>query len=422
MIDGSEDVFAVLVVAEMVEELEAISRLESTAKARSIHKDARGVLFLHADLGQSRARVLLGVLAGEVVDFELARIISFRGITGQIDIGILEIEILQYVFPRPNLLAVGPFGDGNAFWIRAETSLLIESALVKMSGLIPDYQLVLFFSVAEIVENTIFLHQTRDKIEIGLAVLHTVFAFVRRLLDAVRQLDVCGFVAVLGENLLQNIHACPVLENPAVALAGEKPERRHECRKVLDEGHRFPVLWNNDGTTLSKRAENAVDLTKGFVLMNKCNRGGLPDDRFEIYGGIRGEHHEIKVEETGNSFMTSEAPQEEIVIAQVCALDADQAVLLRKIRQLPPPGSANESEFDTNRAHDRHMVLCVDLARHARPEINSFYDAPVSSQTQSTAGKFSIVYRGQQVHADTLMRGIQRKTKRAGFGVGVHSA
>jgi hypothetical protein len=57
--------------------------------------------------------------------------------------------------------------------------------------------------------------------------------------------------------------------------------------------------------------------------MNKGNRGGVPYDRVEVYGTIRGEHHEIKVEETGNSLMASEAPQEEIIIPQVCALDAD---------------------------------------------------------------------------------------------------
>src|SRR5215469_14819256 len=100
----------------------------------------------------------------------------------------------------------------------------------------------------EVIEDSVLLHQAGDEIEISLAVLHAVFAWLK--VTGERQFEI-GEAAIL-EHLLNNVGDCHVLKDPTICAAGEEPQPRDNLHLVVGEA--------NLRTGLRKSADEAVDV------------------------------------------------------------------------------------------------------------------------------------------------------------------
>ena len=81
-------------------------------------------------------------------------------------------------------------------------------------------QMVLAVFVGEVEVDALFFHQPTDEIEVGLAVLDTVFAFG----IAANQFFFDVVEALVAEHLLDDGRDVEILENSAVGGAGQKPQ------------------------------------------------------------------------------------------------------------------------------------------------------------------------------------------------------
>ena len=94
--------------------------------------------------------------------------------------------------------------------------------------IVREHQCVLVFSLFEEIENAFVLEQPRDKVEVGLTVLHTILA---RLIGALEFELVIG-EAPVREDLFDDVGHRFVLEDTAVGIEGEEPKPWHHLGLV----------------------------------------------------------------------------------------------------------------------------------------------------------------------------------------------
>ena len=188
----------------------------------------------------------LGVAAGKVVELE-------RVITGDLELvadstglhrverrldrlqvlpGQLEALIPESVLAGSDLLALRPATDAI---LLSEPSFdhLVDGRRrarhVRVAhGGVGDDHLVAAIGVGEVVVNPFFLHDPAGEVEVGLTVLNAVVAWFVGPLELV-------FDARAGEHLLEDVGHCDLLEDPALGLAGQKPELGDNLREIAGE-------------------------------------------------------------------------------------------------------------------------------------------------------------------------------------------
>ena len=101
---------------------------------------------------------------------------------------------------------------------------------------------MIFLVVLEKVENAFRLCQTRNKIQIGFAVLDTIVHFFVATLQP--EFESVRSDAGFGQNLLDNSFDVLFLEDAAVLRQGEQPEGRYQCGFVQKKSPVLPVCQN----------------------------------------------------------------------------------------------------------------------------------------------------------------------------------
>src|SRR5215510_9754251 len=81
----------------MVSQIETVTGRKSRACARPVDDYLRGLLFFNSQADQSFALAFIAILAGIIVNLELALVLARDG-RGQIQRRLLEVEISQRVF------------------------------------------------------------------------------------------------------------------------------------------------------------------------------------------------------------------------------------------------------------------------------------------------------------------------------------
>src|SRR5262249_30750706 len=92
----------------------------------------------------------------------------------------LEVVVCLRPGSGPEFFLVIPFGHHILVVDRSSVEIVtcrfLSRTRVMSGGVISEYQDVLLFLVAEVIEDSFFFHQPRHKVEISLSILHAVFA------------------------------------------------------------------------------------------------------------------------------------------------------------------------------------------------------------------------------------------------------
>src|SRR5229473_6371622 len=126
------------------------------------------------------------------------------------------------------------------------------------------------------IEDAVLLHQARDKIESGLAILDNIFALgVAALGEVLKILE-----AVILKHFLDDLGDSFLLENLTVGGAGEKPEPRNDFGTVIAEA----IVAAHAG----KAADVTIPVTLVFAGMVDLERHLFTDNVFERDGMVFG--------------------------------------------------------------------------------------------------------------------------------------
>src|SRR5262249_35605524 len=139
---------------------------------------------------------------------------------------------------------------------------LTGTILVNRRGVGKNQRMSLIV-VLEVIKDPALLHQTGDKVEISLAVLHAEFTRLIVPLQLIR--EVTGEAAIV-EDLCDDIRNTHILENAAISMPCKEPEPRHAFGFIISE----PGI----GAGLPKAADEAVNIADRVVRLN--NRYGHP--------------------------------------------------------------------------------------------------------------------------------------------------
>ncbi len=150
--------------------------------------------------------------------------------------------------------------------------------------------------VLEEIKDAELLHQPGNEVEVGLPVLNAILQLVVRAGEAALVLD-----SAIVEDRLDDLGDILVMEDPAIGVAGQKPELGHHLQFVA--GH--VALFAGAG----KVAHDAIEVTLGIVNLQDIDGDGLADDGGEIDGRVFRQRSEVKVEQARNGFVAGEPGQ-----------------------------------------------------------------------------------------------------------------
>src|SRR5262245_7231496 len=183
--------------------------------------------------------------------------------------------------------------------------------------------------VLEEVKDSLFFHQPRDEIEIGLAVLYAIFA---RLEGAVKAVGEIG-EAVLLENFRDDVGHGEVLKNAAIAGAGQSPEPGDERGVIRGENSGGRSAFKRRRASLRERADDPVEVARRPVGEENGDRRLLADYRIELNRAVFGVHRQLKMKWPGDPLFAVEALQQQFIHAER-RVNSDKPVVLCVCRQL----------------------------------------------------------------------------------------
>ena len=155
--------------------------------------------------------------------------------------------------------------------------------------------------VLEEVVDTLLLHQPADEVEVGFAVLDTVFE--RTVLGRQRVFEIGK--TFVTEDLLDDVGNRHLLEDAAIRLAREEPEPRIDRRRVTH------VITVTPG--LAEIADVAVEVTDAAVRQVQFDRQILAEHVVEGEIFFRAEEFELVLEESAQFFVRIHSLEEQIL-------------------------------------------------------------------------------------------------------------
>src|SRR4029077_3203370 len=223
----------------MLVQVKLVTGSEGAAVAGAGDQVVQGLFFFHADFGGGVAFGFLDVNSGVIVDFIFSVAANFGDglhIGHQGSVGSLEIIVGQSVLAGPELLLGGPvvhnvFVRDEATGGVVEAHFVLDGTVFVYLGLVGEDQLVRTLIVLEEIEDAVFLHQARDKVEGGLAILNDVFTLRVTALGAVLEI----LEAVVLKNFLDDFGNGFLLEGLAVGGAREEPEPGNNFSAIVAE-------------------------------------------------------------------------------------------------------------------------------------------------------------------------------------------
>src|SRR5262249_620741 len=147
-------------------------------------------------------------------------------------------------------------------------------------------------------------HQSRNKIEIRLPILHTVIAWGETAIQA--ELEILK--SEVAKDLLNDVGNCFVLEDPAIGRARQEPQPRHHLSAIRGEP---PVLC-----PLRQSADEAIPVTLSAFRVEDAQRDILSDKVLKVDGIVLREQIEIEMKQLGNRFGSGEAAQQQTVLTE----------------------------------------------------------------------------------------------------------
>ncbi len=275
----------------MVGEVELVSGREGPANAGTMGDKVTRFLFLHAQLGEGRSISASSIFSGIIKDFETGVAPDgdygrFRG--QQTGGGSREVIVGQRIFAGPQLLLDIP-GVDDVVRIESAAHQVVSGAFLPRArfvdaGGVGDHHRMLPHFMLEEVEDAILLHEPRDEIEVGLAVLDAVLH--RRVAAVEREVEVLK--AAVLKDLLQDVANFLVVEDFAVRIAGQRPGPGNDFHLVMDE--------IRVGTTLRKVAYHAIEVARGVVRLRYRDGYVLADDLGKVDWALFGEQVEMEAE------------------------------------------------------------------------------------------------------------------------------
>src|ERR1700733_3602514 len=173
--------------------------------------------------------------------------------------------------------------------------------------------------MVEVVKDAELFHQARDEIERRFAILHAIFELRITILETEPKILEVKEI----KHLTDDVRHGQVLKNPAVGLAGQKPEPGDDLSAVVGE---YPRV----GFALRKTADVSADVARRAVGKMKSNRDFLADNIRERNGIVlEGEKIQFIAEQTRNSFVPRQLLQQENILPQR-SVDGNQPVILTK--------------------------------------------------------------------------------------------
>src|SRR3974390_3107912 len=238
-------------------------------------------------------------------------------------------------------------------------SRVLGAGLMDAAGIGKNH-CVLAILVFEKVKDAVLLHEPRDKIEIGFAILDAVFAGVisggKRQFVVVEAPTLEDFFNDLGDGL--------ILKDAAVGDASEEPKPGYDLHLIVGEAL--------VGAALRKAADEAVEVARGVVCLGDSNRDLLTDDVLKGDGVLVRSQVQMKGEEAGNAFASGEALQEEDILAEG-GINGNQPILLCVGHTFTPGaigtrsgtrhshGCVNASSMNRLNAHPRRCYRVLQL-------------------------------------------------------------
>ncbi len=273
----------------------------------------------------------LRVLPGIVVDLQLVhalhlqivRLLSNRKARHDLRLGLqvrfrqLETVIPESVLPGTDLLLLLPCPDPVLVPNPSLDLFVDELALPRqvrvVGGAVGNDHLVVAVGVLEEEVDSLLLHQPRSEVEVRLPVLYAV---VSRLVFLVQP----PVHREPGEDLLQDLRHRHPLEDPALRLAGQQPDLRHELCLVLGEELVLP--------TLGEPHAEPVQVRLAAVRQREIDRDLLAQDRVERHFSlVLREHLEPVAEERRDRLRPPEPGQEQFVRPER-SVDAELSILV----------------------------------------------------------------------------------------------
>src|SRR4051794_11116190 len=157
----------------------------------------------------------------------------------------------------------------------------------------------------EVIVDAVLLHQPRDKLEVGLAVLHAVFQSRVALVQARAEI----VEAAILEHLLDDVRGLHVLKDATVRCAREQPKPRTRNQPIIVQMvfQTEPFRFHQDAM------ENALS-TVGFV----GHRAGSAERFVEIDIFFFAEGIHAKLEQFGEALVAFEPRENQHILACLC--------------------------------------------------------------------------------------------------------
>ena len=173
---------------------------------------------------------------------------------------------------------------------------------MRLGGVGEDHDMV-GLAVLEEVEDPFFFHDPAGEVEIALAILHAVIAFLESAVQF-------RFDVEVGENLFEDLGNGQVLENARLNSFRQQPELRNEDHPVGSEsrvaarlGHRLA-----DAVEVPLRLAVGHDQLDGDLLADELIEGDvLP---------VLGQQFELKLVWLGNCLAGPEGGQEKRIVTE----------------------------------------------------------------------------------------------------------
>ncbi len=170
---------------------------------------------------------------------------------------------------------------------------------------IRQHQRVFFHRLLEEVEDTLFLEQPGNEIQVAFAILHGVFPGRQRSLNVEPEIG----EAAIRKNLFHNLLRILVLENTAIG----------EQRKEPDPGYDFGLV-RHQAVFAAFHLRNAADVSVNVPLVS-VGQGDRQNDRLfqqclQIQRRILRKHFDHIVERPRYGFVALKAFEQQDIVAQ----------------------------------------------------------------------------------------------------------
>src|SRR5262249_23367868 len=157
-----------------------------------------------------------------------------------------------------------------------------------------------------------FFHQSRDEIEIRLAVLHAIFARLERSIKAIG--EICQ--AIFPENLRDEVGNGNILKDATIGGPGQRPERGDERGVISSEMSGSLSAFERRRVSLREGVDDPVDVAFRPVGEKDCDSGLLTDYRIEGYRAVFRMHRQLEMKVFRDALFAVEALKQERVHAE----------------------------------------------------------------------------------------------------------